>query len=379
MFSSIPLIPYQSLGTETVNKLKGLDEAELLKEQIKAAQLKNKYEPKMNELNMQSALQQADRANQLFPEQLKQQQLANQMSQLKVQDYLPTSQANNAYKNALTQRMAFQQANPLYGQPGVAGQIGAANLAPQDQRNLIMKSINQSQLQKQAQSDLNTKRAEGYEFNSLPGNDKSYLLAQAAGMGVEPNEAAKMFNKGKTINQIAEEQGFDPANKPDPIYPLTPAGQTQLKARTASLAELKKMGGIISEWAGPYARKVAGFSPEQVKDALTGKNEDQQAKFLAARMLAPEQQAIRIKSMGGNVGIEAIREMTDLALMHSKILQPLVSPKVFQKANDYVESAIYDSVTAANEAATKAIGSKKSSIPETKNVMTYNPATGRLE
>lgn len=355
----LPLPGYSAIGEQVINDLSNLHRNQLLGEQIKSAQIGNEFSPKLNQLKMQSMLEEANRANQLFPGQMKKQDLANQLAQLELEQYKPKTQAETAYKNALTQKMAFQQANPLYGQPGVAGQLGAANLANPQEAEMIRNSLMNTQYQRQADADLNRKRAEGYTFNSLPMPNRQYLLAQAAGMGIEPNEAAVRFNKGETIDQMASAQGFDPNDKPEPIYPLTTSGQTQLKARQASLAELNKMGKIISDWAGPYSRKIMGYSPEQVKDAISGKNKDQQAKFLAARMLAPEQQAIRIKAMGGNVGIEAIREMTNLSLMHGRILEPLVSPEVFKKANDYVEEAIYDSVTAANQAATKSVGKKK--------------------
>ena len=133
------------------------------------------------------------------------------------------------------------------------------------------------------------------------------------------------------------------------------------------------------------------------------KNKDQQAKFLAARMLAPEQAAIRLRAMGGNVGIEAIREMTDKAMVNGKNIQALVKPDVFNQANEYVEKAIYDAVEAANKASTKAIGSNKPGVsliaqaaavtPQPKEDLVqpkfpkkqagktwvYNAATGRLE
>jgi len=359
MFSSLPA--YQSPGTQVFNNLSGLRNMQLQQQQLEAY----KKEMEMKNQLFPGQLKQQELANKLaelqvsgYPEQLQKQHLANKLAQMEIEQYVPKTKAETAYKNALVRKMNFQQENPLYGQPGIAGQLGAANIASPQDADIIRNSLMNTQDQRQAEAELNRKRAEGYTFNSMPMPNRQYLLAQAAGMGIEPNEAAARFNKGETVDQMAVSQGLDPNNKPDPIYPLTTAGQTQLKSRQASLAELNKMGKIISDWAGPYARRISGYSPAQVKDALLGKNKDQQAKFLAARMLAPEQQAIRIKAMGGNVGIEAIREMTDLSLMHGKIFESLVSPEIFKKANDYVEEAIFDSVNAANKAATKSIGSK---------------------
>jgi len=277
----------------------------------------------------------------------------------------PLTQANIAQKQAETNKMLFQQRNPLYGLPGTAGQLGAAELIRQNPElvsdpnalNMLNRSIAANLGARETQQQLMAKQAAGYDFNSLPVGTKEYVLAQAAGMGIYPDDARKMLTSGKSLSDIAVEKGFDPNSLPEPIYPLTKAGQNQLKQRQSAIAELGVLGKTISEWAGPYSQQIAGYSPLQVRDALTGKNKDQQAKFLAARMLAPEQAAIRLRAMGGNVGIEAIREMTDKAMVNGKNLQFLVKPEVFNQANDYVENAIYDAVQAANKSATKAIGS----------------------
>jgi hypothetical protein len=327
---------------------------------------------KQSEMDIQQAQAAEERKNQLFPEELKKLQMQNEL-------FKPQSEADIANKTAQTNRMNFQQQNPLYGQAGTAGQIGAAELLRRNPQlasdpnasNIIMNALNIGQQSKQSSADLNQKRAEGYTFHSLPVPNKSYLLAQAAGMGIEPNEAAQRFNKGETIDQMASNEGFDPNNKPDPIYPLTTSGQTSLKQRQAALTEMGKLGKTISDWSAPYSRKIMGFSPNQIKDALTGKNKDQQAKFLAARMLFPEQSAIRLRSMSGNVGIEAIRELTDKAMGNGRILESLVSPDVYQKANDLVEEAIGSSVEAANKKVLQAVSPKKSSEKEN-NESQYN-------
>lgn len=362
----LPLPAYESLGDMIQNSLAKHQEARLREEQIKNALVKNKFAE-------------------------------------------PQIQSEIASKNANANRMNFQLQNPAYGQPGVAGQLAVADLIRKNPNmlsdpnalNTLERSIQAGLSGKESQNALQNKQAAGYDFNSLPVSTKEYVLAQAAGMGIYPDDARKMLTSGKSLSDIATEKGFDPNNLPEPIYPLTKAGQTQLKQRKAAIEELGKLGKTISSWAGPYSQQIAGYSPLQVKDALTGKNKDQQAKFLAARMLAPEQAAIRIKAMGGNVGIEAIREMTEKSMMNGHALQALVKPDVFIKANEYVEEAIKDAVDAANKAATQSIGSSNQGrnliaeaaavtpapkehlvqpkFPKNAKVMTYNPKTGRLE
>ena len=338
---ALPLPEYKSLGSQVVNQLKQLDEIGLIDEQVK------------------SYKEQSNRKNQLFPEELKKQQLANQLAKLQQDQYIPKTQAETDYKNALTSRMNFQQKNPLYGQSGAAGQIGAAQISDPKTAKLIMNSLTQQQAQRQAQAELNSKRAQGYDFNTLPMNDRSYLLSQAAGLGIEPNEALKRFNRGETIDQMASQEGYDPHNKPEPVYPLTPAGQTQLKQRQAANAEIKVLGKRISDAMAPFSRQISGYSPVQVSQALSGKKPDQQAKLLAARALQPELAAIRLRMGGGNVGIEAIREMTHSSMGPIKNLQGLVSPEVYSKTNEYVDQWLTEAVEAANKKAMQGVAKKE--------------------
>lgn len=351
---ALPLSEYKSLGSQVINQLRQLDQLGLLNEQEKAAKLENQFSPQFNKMKL-------EQQNQLFPEELKKQQLANQLMQLQNQQYVPKTEAETSYKNALTGRINFQQQNPLYGQPGVAGQIGAAQISDPKTAQIIMNSLANTQAQRQAQADLNYKRAQGYDFNTLPMNERSYLLSQAAGLGIEPNEALKRFNRGETIDQMAIKEGFDPQNKPDPVYPLTPAGQTQLKQRQSANAEIKVLGKKISDAMAPFSRQIGGYSPAQIVNSLAGKNQDQQAKLLAARALQPELAAIRLRMGGGNVGIEAIREMTHSSMGQIKNLQALVSPEVYAKTNEYVDQWLTEAVEAANKKAMQGVSKKEES------------------
>ena len=359
----LPLPEYKSLGSQIVNQLNKLSQNELLNEQVHGAQIDNEFSPQLNKLKVQQGRQK----NEMFPEELKQQQLANQLRQLELEQYKPKTESEMAYKNALTQKMAFQQQNPLYGQPGVAGQIGAAQISDPQTSQMIMQSLKNKQQQIQSDADLNSKRAEGYTFNTLPMPDRQYLLAQAAGMGIEPNEAATRFNKGETIDQMASSQGFDPQNKPEPVYPLTPSGQTQLKMRQAANAEIKVLGSKISDAMAPYSRKIMGKSPKQIIEAIKGQEPDSQAKLLAAKALQPELASIRLRMGGGNVGIEAIREMTNSSMGHIGTFEALVSPEVYKKTNEYVDKWLTEAVEAANSKATQGIAKKENKSSNVEN------------
>jgi hypothetical protein len=363
----LPLPEYKSLGSQIVNQLNKLSQNQLLNEQVHGAQIDNEFSPQFNQMKLQQGKEQSARQNQLFPEELKKLQNANQLSKMKLDQYLPKSQSDIAYKNALTGKMDFQQKNPLYGQPGVAGQIGAAQISDPRISQMIMNSLNNKQQQIQSNADLNSKRSEGYTFNTLPMPNRQYLLAQAAGMGIEPNEASARFNKGETIDQMAKKEGFDYNNKPEPVYPLTPAGQTQLKMRQAANSEIQILGKKISDAMAPYSRNIMGYSPVQVSEALKGKNPDSQAKLLAARALQPELASIRLRMGGGNVGIEAIREMTHSSMGKINNLQELVSPDVYSKTNEYVDKWLTEAVEAANKKATEGVAKKENKSSNDEN------------
>lgn len=354
----LPLPNPISIGEQIVNKLNQLKQNQLLGEQLKSAQYNNQISPQLNQLKMQEMQQEFNRKNQLFPEELKKYQNANQLAQMELEQYKPKTEAETAYKNALINKMNFQQANPLYGQPGIAGQIGAAQISSPEISQLILQSIGKTQEQRQARADLDKKRAEGYTFNSLPMPERQYLLAQAAGVGIEPNEAAARFNKGETIEQMALASGYNPQDMPEPVYPLTPAGQTQLKMRQAANAEIKVLGDKIANAMAPYSRKIMGYSPAQIFDAIKGQKPDAQAKLLAARALQPELASIRLRMGGGNVGIEAIREMTNTSMGHINAFESLVSPDVYRKTNKYVDEWLTEAVEAANKKATQGVSKR---------------------
>lgn len=349
----------KSLGEMILQRMGQANQNALMRSQLDAQNIQNQFAPKKNELYLKQAQEQGERKNKLFPLELKKQQL-------ELENFQPRTEAEMAYKQAQTNKLNFLNENPLYGQPGAAGQLGAAELLKRNPQlsstpgaaNLILNALNTNQNAKQSLADLNYQRASGYSFNSLPMNDRSYLLAQAAGMGIEPNEAIKRFNKGETVDQMASAEGYDPNNKPEPVYPLTPAGQTQLKMRQAANDEIKVLGKKISDAMAPYSRKILGYSPKQISEALKGKNEESQAKLLAARALQPELASIRLRMGGGNVGIEAIREMTNSSMGHINNLQALVSPEVYSKTNEYVDQWLTDAVDAANKRATQGVAKK---------------------
>ena len=235
--------------------------------------------------------------------------------------------------------------------------MGAAPQAPQgglgqpvSLPQLVMQGVDTQLQQKQAFANYRNKQTEAYNYMSLPVDNKSQLIAQAAGMGYDPTQATNLFMSGNSIEDLARAKGFDTTNLPDPIYPTTKTSLTQIQKRQQALSEINNLNPKLNSAIAPYSNRIMGYSPKQIGEALSGTNKDSQAKFLAARALMPEMAALRGRAMTANVGIETIREITDASMGHVKVLQPFVDPEVFKKANDYVDEWINEAVTAANRA-----------------------------
>lgn len=200
-----------------------------------------------------------------------------------------------------------------------------------------------------ARADYYNKMTESTNYRSLPIDQKSALLAQASGMGYDPNEATSLFMQGKNIRDLAKDAGFDPENMPDAIYPATKKDIAAINQRKTALQEINTLNPIISSALAPYSRTVMGYSPQQITDAISNTDPDAQAKFLAAKAIIPELSAIRLRAMqGSQIGIEAIREVTNASMSNVKAFKGLVSPEVYDQMNKYIDSWITQATNSAN-------------------------------
>jgi hypothetical protein len=324
--------------------------------------------------------------NKNLPQQLQQQalqqQLANELAQVKLH-YAPEQIQTNLAKERL------ETQNPLLKLTGPAAQIGGAlwlqqhpefnsavgkpghltsqnNQSPLSGLNQegvsslpgtladsILHNLQTSEQSKQAFSDYYNKRAQGYAYQQMPVDFKNQVIAQAQGLGYNPYESSQAFSEGKTILDLAKAKGYDPNSPefwPEPQYAPTGATRTLNQKREQAGAELDALGKKLSDWTAPYSSRVYGYSPKQIAEALAGENKDSQAKFIAARILAPEFSSIRMRALAGQVGIGAIKEISDKAMTDLNIFQSLVSPDVYKKANQYANQAIEEALSAAQKA-----------------------------
>ncbi|HXK00700.1 MAG TPA: hypothetical protein VNF93_02300 [Buchnera sp. (in: enterobacteria)] len=262
-FSMIPLPQYENPSDKTLKTMLGItsvssDIADQL-EKYKQIQIAN-----------QLAQSQEERVNKLFPEQLKKAQMENQL-------YIPKTQSDINYKNANTNRLNFQQQNPLYGQSGAAGQIGAAELLRQhpelisdpNAANQIMNALNLSQQSKNIENQYKTKQTQNYDWGQLTAEEQNNLLAQGRGMGIDPIKMKDYINNGYGLRKIAEKEGLDPDNLPRPRFSPTTATKTRTQLVDQVNAELDYLSSSTTPIIKKYANTYAGFSPKRIIDQLS--------------------------------------------------------------------------------------------------------------
>lgn len=288
----------------------------------------------------------------------------------------------------------FKAQNPLLSLPGVAGQIGAMKYYDQLQNqegqpqigispienggkyspiprakndgqsplsDMIQDSILAGIKKQNALSELYTKKAQGYDYEKLPKDQRAKLLAQANAMGVNELDASRLFRQGYSIGQIAETQGYDPNNIPEPVYPATGPNVTATQRRMAAVEELEFLNKWATEAIAPYSRRIFGYSPKQIFESFTNQNIEQVGNYLAAMALQPELASLRVKSLQGQVGIEAIREVTAASMARLKTVQASVSPEQYRYAQQVLDRKIAEASRVANRVI---YGLKKQEAPD---------------
>ena len=250
--------------------------------------------------------------------------------------------------NPLAQQ-AMQKHQGGMPQNNVLPSMGVNNgMSPMDMLKAQIMAPLQAQMAKT--NYLNTMN-QGYGYRTTTPTEKNYMQAQAAGMGYDPLTSSTLFSKGYTLADLAEQKGLgrDPQNWPDPIYALTPKGVAQVQQRQQANAEINALNPTLTAALAPYSQRIAGWSPKQIADGLNGTDPDAQAKFLAARALQPELAGMRFRAMSGTtLGVEAMEKIMDSSMGNIKNLQALVDPKVYTKAQQYLDQWITQGVNAAD-------------------------------
>jgi len=186
-------------------------------------------------------------------------------------------------------------------------------------------------------------------WDGLTPDTKAHLVAIGQGAGIRGDQVEKAISSGQDFDTLLYDHGYSPDSPPDPIYELTNANRKALSEREYASREIKYLSNFINKSTGDYAYKVKSFSPEQVKDALLGKNDEQQASYLAARALSPELINLRLVLGAAKPTVHAIKAMGDKSMLNSKIFESLVSGKVWHRAQEIQDEQLQKAFSASKK------------------------------
>lgn len=219
--------------------------------------------------------------------------------------------------------------------PSQNGMRGQQSPSPSD---LIMRGIQNAQDLQEAKSKFYTQRVSGAGWFSLNPDRREQDLAVAQAMGYQPEEAANLFAKGNTLQDLANAKGLD-------LKKIDPSGSYAATSKTRSFTQAQQMAidslSALSKHVVPalanYAQQIDGISPLLLKQELSGQNPDDQARYIAARALQPEIAAARIRAAGGNVSEKLLADVQRKTVGRLGNFQSLVSPEVFAAAQKYID------------------------------------------
>ena len=323
---------------------------------------------------------------------LQHQQLQNQLLQTDIQYEPQMKRAQLAdILSKARERNAMSQL-PLGGKmpPGAAGQalwLDAINKA-YGQESPVAKQASSDvdlarQLQK-AQIARGQSLAQSTNFRYLPTAERERFLATAAGLGYTPDEAVQLRNQGQSLRDMAAAKNVN-LEDVQPNYPLSQGEVAKQHQRTSFANEIQTLEDNINKGMQGLGFTIGGVSPKQLMDNIAGMNKERQADIIAAKILGPELAGIRLQALGGRVGIEGIKELSNLANQGVKVYAPRSDDELRGMVNKRVSDIISKATDAFSRSQTRqaALPSqpqlRSGGASSAKKELTYNPSTGRFE
>lgn len=373
-FSRAPLLdsPAKTIFEDVLKGYKMSQEPAKMKQEASARELANslkklevEHKPKEYALNDQgkslaNALQ--SKALEHYEEKFG---LEKQLKQAQIQKALQTKVGGSPKANG-------ELANYIVSHPD----------ASQEDIRKAYEEIHGSKLaHEQAVTNRSVDMTTGTGFDKLPVDEKKRAVGLTTAMGIDPVEGTQLLRSGKTLEQIAKDKGQDLGDLV-PVYPLGTENVKQLQRRSGYVAELKNLEQKVAKPLAKYPAKVRGYSLDQIADSLDNKNPDEMGQVLAARALSPEIAALRLKVAGGNIGIEAINELTNKSMGQMKIIEGLVDTPTYLATQKYITQWLEEAANTfqknQEDYGRLKTREQKSAASES-GIKVYNPSTGRLE
>ncbi len=308
--------------------------------------------------------------------------LANALQSKALEHYEEKFNLEKDYKTALIQK-ALQQ--KVGGTPKANGElanfiVSHPDASQEDIRNAYEEIHGSKLAHEQAVTERSKDITSGTGFDKLPVDEKKRAVGLTTAMGIDPVEGTQLLRSGKSLEQIAKDKGQELSDLV-PVYPLGTENVKQLQRRSGYVAELKNLEQKVAKPLSKYPAKIRGYSLEQIADSLDNKNPEEMGQVLAARALSPEIAALRLKVAGGNIGIEAINELTNKSMGQMNIIEGLVDTPTYLATQKYITQWLEDAAESfqKNQEDYGRLKSRQKSSEAEVGIKVYNPATGRLE
>lgn len=344
------------------NSIKNRYLSKSLQHSMKAAELKNTHDSIVNQflapqLQSQNTLRQQQAAQMAFQLQhplLKAGGTAGQVGATRYLTSLSPSQSAQPTATQTPMKLPMGQTTPSLQtpqsaqvtQPLPSDRPIPSSGTPQSQANLILNDMMQKQDYMKKLAAYRSAQTAAMPFALLPSTTRTAVLSKARGTGKQYLQAAKELTGGKSLKQLADEQGID-LGKTMSVFPPTTSTESGLQKRALSVNAIDSLNRHVTNAIAPYGTRVFGYSPLQIKQMLTGASPDQQGMFYAGYMLQPEMQAARVNAMSGRMSVKLIDEMTKRAIGNLKASHIHITPQVMKLSQNYANAWITDAFISA--------------------------------
>lgn len=216
--------------------------------------------------------------------------------------------------------------------------------------------------------DYREKRLNQAMWTTLPPESKKHIIAEGQGAGIPSDVTAHWMLQGHNFDDLLLNYGYDKNNRPEPIYELTGGNISKMNEREYASREVKYLSDVVQKYTGEYASTIKGYSPDQIMDNLSGKNKEQQAKFLAARGLSSE--LVNLRLVLGNVRptVHALKNMEEKAMLKLKALNLRVDSDVWNRAQSLMDQELQNAFAASK----KGYGQVKLPTQNTNNAQPFS-------